>query len=55
MTSDALPSPPGWEDQGRIALDEVLDRFPDWEVDTDAAVLDMSAVRGWKTLPATIG
>jgi cytochrome P450 len=41
--------------EGRIALDEVLDRFPDWEVDVDAAVLDMSAVRGWKTLPATIG
>jgi cytochrome P450 len=40
--------------EGRIALDEVLDRFPDWEVDTDAAVLDFSGVRGWQTLPAAV-
>jgi cytochrome P450 len=38
--------------EGRIALDEVLTRFPDWEVDPDNAQLDPSAVRGWKTLPA---
>jgi cytochrome P450 len=38
--------------EGRIALDEVLTRFPDWEVDTASAQLDASAVRGWKTLPA---
>jgi cytochrome P450 len=38
--------------EGRIALDEILDRFPDWEVDADNAQLDASAVRGWKTLPA---
>ena len=41
--------------EGRIALDEVLARFPAWEVDTEAAVLDSSAVRGWRTLPAIIG
>ncbi len=40
--------------EGRIALDEVLERFPDWEVDTDAAVLDFSGVRGWQTLPVAI-
>ena len=42
--------------EGRIALDEVLNRFPDWEVDTDAAVLaSTSTVRGWDTLPVTVG
>lgn len=41
--------------EGRIALDEVLDRFPDWEVDLDSAVLSpSSAVRGWDTMPARI-
>ena len=37
--------------EGRIALDEVLDRFPQWEVDVAGARLDSSAVRGWATLP----
>jgi cytochrome P450 len=37
--------------EGRIALDEVLDRFPDWDVDWDHAQLDSSTVRGWNTLP----
>ena len=37
--------------EGRIALDEVLNRFPDWEVDLAHAELDSSAIRGWKTLP----
>jgi cytochrome P450 len=40
--------------EGRIALDEVLNRFPDWDVDLDNAVLDSSAVRGWQTLPAVL-
>ena len=39
----------------RVALDEVLDRFPDWEVDLDAAELDTAGLRGWKTMPVTIG
>ena len=39
--------------EGRIAIDEVLSRFPDWDVDLDRAELDFSAVRGWKCLPAT--
>ena len=40
--------------EAQVALDEVLNRFPDWEVDTDAALLDSSIVRGWKSLPASI-
>ena len=39
----------------RVALDEVLNRFPDWEVDLDAAELDKAGLRGWKTMPVTIG
>jgi cytochrome P450 len=42
--------------EGRVALEEVLKRFPDWEVDTDAARLSpTSTVRGWETLPVTLG
>jgi cytochrome P450 len=41
--------------EGRIALDEVLARFPDWEVDRDNAELDSSLVRGWRSLPTTLG
>jgi cytochrome P450 len=38
--------------EGRIALDEVLQRFPKWEVDADKARLSpTSTVRGWETLP----
>jgi len=37
--------------EGRVALDEVLNRFPDWEVDVKGAELDSSVVRGWKALP----
>ena len=38
--------------EGRVALDEVLKRFPEWEVDTDRAKLTpTSTVRGWETLP----
>jgi cytochrome P450 len=37
--------------EGCIALDEVLTRFPEWEVDLDNASLEASAVRGWETLP----
>ena len=42
--------------EGRIALDEVLTRFPDWEVDLENAKLaSTSTVRGWETMPAVIG
>jgi len=38
--------------EGQIALDEVLQRFPDWTVDTDNAVqARTSTVRGWEKLP----
>ena len=38
--------------EGRVALDEVLNRWPDWEVDWDNAVqARTSTVRGWETLP----
>ena len=38
--------------EGRVALDEVLKRFPEWEVDRDGAKLaTTSTVRGWETLP----
>jgi len=40
--------------EGRIVLDEVLNRFPDWQVDLDHARLaSASTVRGWETLPVT--
>ena len=38
--------------EGRVALDEVLQRFPEWEVDADNAVqARTSTVRGWESLP----
>ena len=41
--------------EGRVALDELLQRFPEWEVDMSRAKLaSTSTVRGWETLPATI-
>lgn len=42
--------------EGRIALEEILKRFPDWEVDLTAAKLSpTSTVRGWETMPAVLG
>jgi len=41
--------------EGRVALEEILKRFPDWEVDLSRAKLSpTSTVRGWETLPAVI-
>ena len=38
--------------EGRVALDEVLKRFPDWEVDWDnVRRAPTSTVRGWESLP----
>ena len=38
--------------EGRVVLDEVLSRFPDWAVDYDNAELDhTSTTRGWLKLP----
>ncbi len=41
--------------EGRIALDEFLNRFPEWDVDLGGAHLaPTSTVRGWETLPAVL-
>lgn len=41
--------------EGRIALDEIMNRFPDWEVDLDHAVFSSSSVvRGWDSMPARV-
>jgi cytochrome P450 len=38
--------------EGRVVLDEMLDRFPDWEVDAERAVRGRtSTVRGWASMP----
>jgi cytochrome P450 len=37
--------------EARIGIDEILTRFPEWDVDRDNARLDSSQVRGWSTLP----
>ena len=38
--------------EGRVALEEVLKRFPDWEVDTERTIqARTSTVRGWESLP----
>lgn len=42
--------------EGRVAIDEVLNRFPTWEVDWDNAVqAHTSTVRGWESLPVIAG
>jgi cytochrome P450 len=42
--------------EGRIALEEILKRFPEWQVDLNRAALSpTSTVRGWDTMPAIIG
>ena len=41
--------------EGRVALDEVLNRFPEWEVDWDQAEqARTSTVRGWAKLPVLV-
>jgi len=38
--------------EGRVALDEVLKRFPEWDVDWEhAKMARTSTVRGWESLP----
>ena len=42
--------------EGRIALEEILKRFPEWEVDLSCAALSpTSTVRGWEAMPAVLG
>ncbi|HEY8527560.1 MAG TPA: cytochrome P450 [Acidimicrobiales bacterium] len=41
--------------EGRVALDEVLKRWPEWEVDWDnAKQARTSTVRGWERLPVKV-
>jgi len=41
--------------EGRVALDEVLNRFPEWEVDWEhAEQARTSTVRGWASLPVLV-
>ena len=40
--------------EGRIAIEEILKRFPEWDVDlTQAKLSPTSTVRGWETMPAS--
>lgn len=42
--------------EGRIALDEVLNRFPRWEIDlARARRAPTSTVRGWDAMPTLVG
>ncbi|HEX3899412.1 MAG TPA: cytochrome P450 [Mycobacteriales bacterium] len=42
--------------EGTVALEEILKRFPTWEVDWDGAKLGTtSTVRGWESLPIVVG
>jgi cytochrome P450 len=41
--------------EGRIALEELLNRFPEWDTDLDRArISPTSTVRGFETLPLII-
>jgi cytochrome P450 len=42
--------------EGRVALDELLTRFPEWHVDYDGITLSStSTVRGWESMPIIVG
>ena len=40
--------------EGRVALDEVLNRFPEWDLSDGARLAPTSTVRGWETLPVVV-
>jgi cytochrome P450 len=41
--------------EGRVALDELLNRFPEWDVDLDdASLAPTTTVRGWERLPLVL-
>ena len=41
--------------EARVALDEILNRFPEWDVDLAGARLSpTSTVRGWETMPTVV-
>jgi cytochrome P450 len=43
--------------EARVAIEEVLNRFPDWEVDHDNEVFRMISIqgRGWDSMPVVLG
>jgi cytochrome P450 len=42
--------------QARVALEEMLTRWPEWDIDLDdAAMAHTSSVRGWGRLPMITG
>jgi cytochrome P450 len=42
--------------EGRVALEEILTRFPEWTADmTQARLSPTSTVRGWETMPVSLG
>jgi cytochrome P450 len=42
--------------EGRVAIDEVLNRFPEWTVDWEGAIqAHTPTVRGWERLPVVTG
>jgi cytochrome P450 len=41
--------------EGRVALDEMLNRFPEWDVDYDGlSLFPTSTVRGWERMPVLL-
>lgn len=41
--------------EGRVALEELLTRFPEWDIDRDAmALAPTSTVRGWARMPLIV-
>ena len=42
--------------EGKVALDELLNRFPEWDVDDEHIELaPTSTVRGWQSMPLLVG
>jgi cytochrome P450 len=43
------------QQEGRIALKEILKRFPEWDIDLENARMSSSStIRGWDTMPAFV-
>jgi cytochrome P450 len=41
---------------GRVALDEMLNRLPEWDLDYDGlSLFPTSTVRGWERMPILLG
>jgi cytochrome P450 len=41
--------------EGRVALEELLARFPEWDVDlADATLEPVAMTRGWESLPLVL-